>query len=106
MTTTWIDGIGEQIWAVVETIGSEARDRGILTLLRPIAPFNRPAFLAPAVTIGALLTFLALSGVAVTALGADLAAARQRAYRAVDRIDWPGGFCRRDIGWQAVARER
>ena len=34
----------------------------------------------------------------VTALGKDLAAARDRAYRAVDKIDWPGGFCRRDIG--------
>ena len=34
----------------------------------------------------------------VTALGPDLAAARQRAYRAVDLIDWPEGFCRRDIG--------
>ncbi|MGC2415306.1 MAG: phosphoribosylglycinamide synthetase C domain-containing protein, partial [Stellaceae bacterium] len=28
----------------------------------------------------------------------DLAQARERAYRAVDRIDWPEGFCRRDIG--------
>jgi phosphoribosylamine--glycine ligase len=34
----------------------------------------------------------------VTALGADIAAARARAYRAIDRIDWPEGFCRRDIG--------
>jgi phosphoribosylamine---glycine ligase len=34
----------------------------------------------------------------VTALGRDLAAARGRAYAAVDRIEWPGGFCRRDIG--------
>jgi len=34
----------------------------------------------------------------VTARGSDLAAARERAYRAVDLIDWPDGFCRRDIG--------
>ncbi|MBV9551790.1 MAG: phosphoribosylamine--glycine ligase [Alphaproteobacteria bacterium] len=34
----------------------------------------------------------------VTATGKDLAAARARAYRAIDKIDWPGGFCRRDIG--------
>jgi phosphoribosylamine--glycine ligase len=34
----------------------------------------------------------------VTALGCDIADARNRAYSAVDRIDWPGGFCRRDIG--------
>jgi phosphoribosylamine---glycine ligase len=37
----------------------------------------------------------------VTATGVDLAAAREKAYRAVDRIDWPGGFCRRDIGKRA-----
>lgn len=34
---------------------------------------------------------------AVTALGADIAEARSRAYQAVDRVDWPEGFCRRDI---------
>ena len=41
----------------------------------------------------------------VTATGAAVSEARDRAYAAVDRIDWPGGFCRRDIGWRAVARE-
>ena len=39
----------------------------------------------------------------VTALGADLAAARGRAYAAVDRIHWPEGFCRRDIGLRATS---
>jgi phosphoribosylamine--glycine ligase len=34
----------------------------------------------------------------VSATAADLAAARERAYRAIAQIDWPGGFCRRDIG--------
>ncbi len=38
----------------------------------------------------------------VTALGEDIAAARERAYAAVDMIDWPEGFCRRDIGARAV----
>ncbi|WP_050523261.1 phosphoribosylamine--glycine ligase [Pseudorhodobacter wandonensis] len=38
----------------------------------------------------------------VTARGDDLAAARARAYAMVDAIDWPGGFCRRDIGWRAL----
>jgi phosphoribosylamine--glycine ligase len=38
----------------------------------------------------------------VTALGAGVAEAQRRAYRAVDAIDWPEGFCRRDIGWRAV----
>jgi phosphoribosylamine--glycine ligase len=42
----------------------------------------------------------------VTAIGASVRDAQEKAYDAVDRIDWPQGFCRRDIGWRAVARER
>ncbi|MCZ0813360.1 MAG: phosphoribosylamine--glycine ligase [Pseudomonadota bacterium] len=38
----------------------------------------------------------------VTARGASLMQARDRAYAMVDRIDWPEGFCRRDIGWRAL----
>ena len=38
----------------------------------------------------------------VTARAASLAEAQRRAYAMVDRIDWPGGFCRRDIGWRAL----
>jgi len=40
----------------------------------------------------------------VTAKGRDIRQAQAKAYAAVDRIDWPGGFCRRDIGWRAVVR--
>ncbi|MBM3486548.1 MAG: phosphoribosylamine--glycine ligase [Alphaproteobacteria bacterium] len=42
----------------------------------------------------------------VTALAPGFAAAQARAYAAVDRIDWPDGFCRRDIGWRVLARAR
>jgi phosphoribosylamine---glycine ligase len=42
---------------------------------------------------------------AVTALGENVTEAQARAYAAVARIDWPEGFCRRDIGYRAVARE-
>lgn len=42
----------------------------------------------------------------VTATGGTVGEAQRRAYAALDRIDWPQGFCRRDIGWQAVAREQ
>jgi phosphoribosylamine--glycine ligase len=41
----------------------------------------------------------------VCALGKTVSEAQQRAYQAVDRIRWDGGFCRRDIGYRAVARE-
>jgi phosphoribosylamine--glycine ligase len=42
----------------------------------------------------------------VCALGKTVSEAQARAYRAVDLVRWPEGFCRRDIGWRAVARER
>jgi phosphoribosylamine---glycine ligase len=38
----------------------------------------------------------------VTARGASLAEAHARAYAMVDKLDWPDGFCRRDIGWRAL----
>ena len=38
----------------------------------------------------------------VTARGATLREAQERAYAMVDAIDWPEGFCRRDIGWRAL----
>ncbi len=41
----------------------------------------------------------------VCALGKSVREAQARAYEAIDRIKWPEGFCRRDIGWQAVERE-
>jgi phosphoribosylamine---glycine ligase len=40
----------------------------------------------------------------VTAVGADIGLARDNAYRAIERIDWPDGFCRRDIAWRAIDR--
>jgi len=40
----------------------------------------------------------------VTAGGGSVAAARDAAYAAVDAIDFPDGFCRRDIGWREIAR--
>lgn len=39
---------------------------------------------------------------AVTATGRTVADAQVRAYSALDLIEWPGGFCRRDIGWRAL----
>jgi phosphoribosylamine--glycine ligase len=40
----------------------------------------------------------------VAAMAPTVEEARRRAYAAVDRIDWPGGFCRRDIAWRALGR--
>ncbi|MHB1204821.1 MAG: phosphoribosylamine--glycine ligase [Rhodospirillaceae bacterium] len=42
----------------------------------------------------------------VAGRGKSVGEAQARAYQGVDAIKWPGGFCRRDIGWRALARER
>jgi phosphoribosylamine---glycine ligase len=42
----------------------------------------------------------------ICASGKTVAQAQARAYQAVDRINWPDGFCRRDIAWQAVEQEQ
>jgi phosphoribosylamine--glycine ligase len=42
----------------------------------------------------------------VTALGRNVSEAKLNAYAAIDAIDFPTGFCRRDIGWREVERER
>lgn len=41
----------------------------------------------------------------VTGLGKTVHEAQQRAYAAIEKIDWPEGFCRKDIGWRAIERE-
>jgi len=41
----------------------------------------------------------------VTAVASSVAQAQALAYAAIDKIDWPDGFCRRDIGWRAIERE-
>lgn len=40
----------------------------------------------------------------VTAKGTTVQEARDRAYAAIDKIDWPEGFCRKDIAWRAIER--
>ena len=42
----------------------------------------------------------------VTAMGRDVAEAQRKAYAAVGAIDFPTGFCRRDIGWRELARRK
>jgi len=42
----------------------------------------------------------------VTATGASVGAAQNRAYALADQVKWDNGFCRRDIGWRAIERQK
>ncbi|MGQ0671311.1 MAG: phosphoribosylamine--glycine ligase [Hyphomicrobium sp.] len=60
---------------------------------------------APSLRGGAIIVADGGRVLNVTARGKTVAEAQARAYAAVDQIDWPGGFCRRDIGWRAVGSQ-
>ena len=65
----WIDQLTAQLREAADAFWGEVRQNGLMPLLEPIAPYNRPSFLAPAVAIGGVLGMLLLSGVALTAAG-------------------------------------
>ena len=67
--STWLDEVGAQLRGVVDAFWGEVKSHGVLPLLEPVAPFNRPSFLSPAVAVGGLLAIMLLSGMAVTAFG-------------------------------------
>jgi phosphoribosylamine--glycine ligase len=62
-------------------------------------------FQAGTASVGGELVAAGGRVLAVTATGASVAEAQRAAYAAVDRIDFPTGFCRRDIGWREIERE-
>ena len=63
---------------------------------------RRMVFHAGTRTDGAKVTANGGRVLNIAARGDTLAIARDAAYAMVDAIDWPGGFCRRDIGWRAL----
>ncbi|PLK27262.1 phosphoribosylamine--glycine ligase [Novosphingobium sp. TH158] len=69
------------------------------------APHNGRVFHAGTATVDGQLVANGGRVLNVTALGANAREAQALAYAAVDAIDFPSGFCRRDIGWREVARE-
>ena len=66
--------IGEQINGFYQAFNEERSEGGLSALLTPIDPFNRSDLLTPLVSIAGVVTMLLLSGVAVGAMAATLAA--------------------------------
>ena len=69
---SWLQEVRSQLGNVVDAFWGEVKQHGILQVLEPVPPFNRPNFLSPAVAIGGLLSILLLSGLAVSAFGSLL----------------------------------
>lgn len=69
MMDTWLEEITGQIRGIADAVAEEVRVNGLMPLLAPVAPFDQPAFIAPAVAVGGLLALALLSGTAVAAMG-------------------------------------
>ena len=59
----------QQLRAMAGAVWNEINVNGLMPLIQPVAPFDRPGFLTPAIAIGGLLGLLIASGVALAAAG-------------------------------------
>ena len=66
----WLETIYGELRGVVSEFGQQVREQGLLPLLRPVAPFNEPAVLAPVIAVSAVIGFFFFSGIAVSAFAA------------------------------------
>ena len=71
---SWFDEVGRQFRSVVDAFWGEVKQHGLLPMLEPVPPFNRPGFLSPAVALGGALGIVLLSGIALTAFGSLIVA--------------------------------
>ncbi len=83
--------------------GAHARDE-VIGLPEPAGPWAQ-LFHAGTRRAGGAVVSAGGRVLNATARGATLAEARARAYALADAVDWPGGFCRSDIGWRALERD-
>ena len=107
MTTEWSDDVALCVVMAAEGYPGEPKKGGEIKGLAEAGAAGGVTVFHAATKDGGGGKILANGGrvLGVTALGGSVRAAQERAYTAVDRLDWAGGFCRRDIGWRAVARE-
>ncbi len=82
--------------------GTPVKNTEIKDLERAAATMGVRVFHAATERRGGRLLATGGRVLSVCATGGNLREAREAAYRAVDAIDWPEGFCRRDIGWRAL----
>ncbi len=107
MTVQWRDDAALCVVMAAKGYPGEAKQGGAIGGLAEAGAVEGVTVFHAATKGGAGGTMLANGGrvLGVTAQGASVQDARDRAYQAVDRLAWEDGFCRRDIGWRAIARE-
>jgi len=66
---SWLDDLTAQLRSAADALWGEVRERGLMPLLQPIAPYNQSGILAPAIAVGGLLAMVLLSGLALATAG-------------------------------------
>ncbi len=102
MSVRWRDDVALTVCLCAEGYpGSYAKDHPIKGLDQNLGP-SVEVFHAGTARRDGQLVSAGGRVLNVTAMGRDAREAQARAYAAVDKIDFPKGFCRRDIGWRAI----
>lgn len=65
-----LDYVYDQAKQLIDSVRQETRERGLLALVEPVAPFNRSRLLLPLVVAGSLISLVFLSGIAIGACAA------------------------------------
>ncbi len=107
MSVTWSDDVAMTVvLAAVGYPGSYKKNTEIKNIAAAEAATGANIFHAGTKADGDKILSVGGRVLNVTARGASVTDAAATAYKAVDLVDWPEGFCRRDIGWRAIEREK
>jgi len=103
----WSDDVALVVVMAAEGYPGPYKKNTVIKGLKAVGAVEGVTVLHAGTATGPKGEILATGGrvLGITATGASVGEARQRAYAAVDRLDWPEGFCRKDIAWRAMARE-
>ena len=105
MTAEWIDDAALTVVMAAKGYPG-AYEKGSEIAHLPQESLDAKVFHAGTAKSGGKLTATGGRVLNVTARGKTVSEAQARAYALLDEVKWDGGFCRRDIGWRAIAREK
>ena len=105
MTAEWIDDAALTVVMAAKGYPG-AYEKGSEIKHLPQESLDAKVFHAGTAKSGGKLTATGGRVLNVTARGKTVSEAQARAYALLDEVKWDGGFCRRDIGWRAIAREK
>jgi phosphoribosylamine--glycine ligase len=110
MTLSWHDDVAMTVVMAANNYPGAYEKGSVIKQLETITPEATPDVMVfhagTARSDAGEITAIGGRVLNVTAKGKTVAQARAKAYSGVEKINWPGGFCRQDIGWREIEREQ